>query len=221
MNVWTGYLSFGLIALAASGSGSGCAQGSLGQSQSSPDCSPSDFVCVAGGLDKPLAAGTSLPIDVTLDLQGSATPPISLISGDETVFSVEGSVLHGGGPGLAALLITIPGNLVIDFFHVWVEQPTAIAIHRRADDGGDAGALPEKLELLVDDELYASVETFAGAQRLLGEPDAAWSVNSSAVAILEAGTSGRRRLVAKEVGPAKVHVEAFGATADLDVEVLP
>jgi hypothetical protein len=178
-------------------------------------------VCVAHGLDKPLAAGTTLPIDVSLDLAGSATPPLTLISGDETVFTVDGTVLRGAGPGLAALLITIPGNLVVDFFHVWVEQPTAIAIHERTYDGSDSGAVPEKVELLVGDEMNASVEAFAGSQRLLGEPDATWSVSSDAIQILKDGTSGRRRLIAKSTGEATIHVEAFGATADLELEVVP
>jgi hypothetical protein len=199
----------------------GCAEGALGQSQASPDCSPSDFVCAVHGLDKPLAAGTSLPVDVSLDLQGSATPPLSLVSGDTAVFTVDGSVLRGEGPGLASLLITIPGNLVVDFFHVWVEQPTAIALHRRTSDGADVGAMPEKLELLVGDELSASVEAFAGSQRLLGEPEATWSTGSAAVQILGDGTPGRRRIVAKAVGATSIHVEAFGAEADLEVEVVP
>lgn len=199
-----------------------CASGgALGQSQTNAQCSPSDFVCVAGGLDKPLAAGTRLPIDVNLDLQGSATPPISLLSGDEAVVTVEGSVIRGVAPGLAALLITIPGNLVVDFFHIWVEQPTSIEIHGRTADGFDSGSIDGKLELLVGDEVFASAEPFAGAQRLLGEPDAQWSVDSASVKILEDGSKGRRRIVAIAPGAAKVHAEAFGASADLELEVLP
>ena len=190
MKPFQGVLLVAIAALALPGCAS---EGALGQSQSSPDCSPSDFVCAVHGLDKPLAAGTTLPIDVSLDLQGSATPPLTLLSGDESVITVDGSVLRGKGPGLASLLITIPGNLVVDFFHVWVEQPTAIALHRRTEDGGDAGSMPGKLELLVDDELSASVEAFAGSQRLLGEPEATWSVNAKAVQILDDATPARRR----------------------------
>lgn len=210
-----------IVLLYSSLSLSCASQGGLGQSQTNAQCSPSDFVCVAGGLDKPLAAGTTLPVDVTLDLQGSATPPISLLSGDESVITVDGAVLRGEGPGLAALLITIPGNLVVDFFHVWVEQPTAIELHRRTADGADAGSIPGKLELLVGDEVLLSVEPFAGAQRLLGEPDAQWSVDSASAQILETGSKGRRRIIAMAPGAVSVHAEAFGASADLELEVLP
>jgi hypothetical protein len=196
-------------------------EGALGQSQSSAACSPSDFVCAFQGLDKPLAAGATLPIDVTLDLQGSATPPLALLSADDTVLAVDGSVLTGKGPGLAALLITIPGNLVVDFFHVWVEQPTSVALHRRTEEGGDLGPMPEHLEVLVGDELFVSLEPFSGAQRLLGEPEATWSGGSAAVQIVDSGTPGRRRLVAREPGTATISAEAFGVTADLSLEVLP
>lgn len=196
-------------------------QGSLGQSQSNAQCSPSDFVCVAQGLNKPLAAGTTLPVDVTLDLQGSATPPITLVSGDETVLTVDGSTIKGEGPGLAALLITIPGNLVVDFFHIWVEQPTAIVLHERTYDGSDAGPVGESIELLVGDELNLSVEPFKGSQRLLGEPEATWTSDSPAIQVLTDGPKGRRRIIAKAEGKATIHAEAFGASADLALEVLP
>ena len=46
-------------------------------------------------------------------------------------------------------------------------------------------------------------------------------VDSASVKILEDGSIGGRRIIAVAPGSATVHAEAFGASADLELEVLP
>jgi hypothetical protein len=60
------------------------------------------------------------------------------------------------------------------------------------------------------------------AQRLGGDADAVWtSSNEAAVSVLRDGSSDRRRLRARAPGKSKVTVAVNGATATVDVEVVP
>jgi hypothetical protein len=137
------------------------------------------------------------------------------------VFSVEGQRLRGARAGVAALLMTTTDDVVLDFIHVWVAQPSAILLHRRTADGEEVTALPGKVQMLVDDELALSVETYAKTQRLLGEPEATWKADDTIVQLLEEGTPSRRRLVARGPGETTLVVEVQGLEATLDLEVLP
>jgi hypothetical protein len=136
------------------------------------------------------------------------------------VFSVEGQRLRGARAGVAALLMTSTDNVVLDFVHVWVAQPSALLLHRRTEAGEEITALPGKIQLLVGDELSLSVEMYAKTQRLLGEPDATWEADDALVQILEEGTPSRRRLVARAQGETTLTVEVQGLEATLDLEVL-
>lgn len=201
----------------------GCAQGSsgaLGQTQASPQCSPSDLVCAVGGIDAPVATGASLPIDVSVTSQGSASPPLTFASADPTVFTVSGIHVDGIAPGVAALLVMTDGA-VLDFFHVWVQSPDALRLHRRTAEGVEVGDLPERVQLLAGDELWISAEPYAGAQRLLGEAGSTWTADAAVVQILEDGARHRRRLVARAAGTTTLEVTALDQTATLELEVLP
>jgi len=200
----------------------GCAGDSaLGQGDLNANCAPSDLVCAMAGFDAPIAEGASLPIDVNVDLTGSGAPEIQLVSGNPDVFSVEGQRLRGGRTGVAALLMTTPDSVVLDFVHVWVAQPSALLLHRRTENGEEVTAVPGKVQLLVDDELPLSAELYAKTQRLLGEPEATWAVDHDCVQILEEGTPNRRRLVARAQGETTLKVTANGLETTLDLEVLP
>ena len=201
----------------------GCAQGSsgaLGQTQASPQCAPSDLVCAVGGIDAPLATGASLPINVSITSQGSASPPLTFVSADPAIFTVSGVHIDGISPGVASLLV-MTGGSVVDFFHVWVQGADALRLHRHTAEGVEVGDLPERVQLLIGDELFLSAEPYAGAQRLLGHTETAWTADAEIVQLLEDGSRNRRRLVARAAGTTTLHVTALDQTATLDLEVLP
>jgi len=201
----------------------GCAEGSsgaLGQTQASPQCSPTDLVCAVSGLDAPLATGASLPVDVSIASQGSASPPLTFVSADANVFSVSGVRLNGIAPGLASLLVMTNGT-VLDFFHIWVETPDALLLHRHTGEGVEVGDLPGRMQMLVGDELIVSAEPYRGPQRLLGEAEATWTADPDVVQLLDEGALHRRRIVARAAGTTAVVVSALDLTATLELEVLP
>ncbi|AKT40771.1 hypothetical protein [Chondromyces crocatus] len=200
-----------------------CAQdstGALGQTQASPQCAPTDLVCAVGGIDAPVATGASLPIDVSVTSKGSASPPLTFASADPTVFTVSGVHVDGIAPGVASLLV-LTGGTVLDFFHVWVQTPDAIRLHRHTYEGVEVGDLPGRVQLLVGDELGISAQPYAGPQRLLGEAVSTWRADPEVVQVLEDGMRNRRRLVARGAGITTVEVEALGLTTTLELEVLP
>src|SRR5689334_5279158 len=111
-----------LLVITALGVLSGCAnQGALGQSDLTQGCPPSDSGCNPAALDGPVAMGASVTLAVSLDLNGGGSPPITLVSGDEGVFTVSGQTLTGVGPGVASLLFAAEQSVVLDFTSVWVE----------------------------------------------------------------------------------------------------
>lgn len=206
-------------ALAALG---GCGtEGALGQSRINPSCAPTDLACVVSGFDAPLAEGATIPVEVQLELQGSAAPELDLVSGDPAVFTVEGQRLRGARAGVAALLAVAPGDLVVDFLPVWVAQPSALVLHRRTRDGAETGPLPGKVQLLVGDELTVSVEAYSKAQRLMGEVESTWEADPQVLGVLEDGAANQRRLVARAPGSTTLAVSALTLGASLDLEVLP
>jgi hypothetical protein len=201
----------------------GCAEGSsgaLGQTQASPECSPSDLVCAVSGLDAPIATGASLPVDVSITSQGSAAPPLTFISADPTVFTVSGIHLDGISPGVASLLV-MTGGTVVDFFHVWVQTADTLLLHRRTAEGVEVGALPEHVQLLVGDELVISAELYRGAQRMLGDAEATWTADPSVAQLLEDGDRNERRVVARAAGTTTLEVGALDLAAAVELEVLP
>jgi len=194
--------------------------GALGQVAFSADCAPHDLSCSALGLDAPLAVGGSVHLMIDTQTAGSGAPTLELSSIRDDVLAVDGRELRGRSPGVAAVLVST-GALVLDFIHVWVEEPTSIAIHRHDQDGLEIGELSGLVELLVGDELIVSAQTYADTQRLIGAGDPRWSVSSDVVTILRQGDSPRRRLVARAPGSATVSVNELGFSSSLEIEVLP
>lgn len=214
------YLGFSFLpALAAL---AGCAgEGGLEQSRINPACAPTDLSCVVAGFSAPLAEGATVPVDVQLDLQGSAAPTLELVSGNPEVFEVEGQRLRGARAGVAALLVMAPGELVLDFLHIWVAQPSALLLHRRSEGGAETGPLPGKVQLLQGDELTVSVEPYARSQRLMGELESTWATDPAVVEVLENGAFNQRRLVARAPGATTLQVSALTLDTSLELEVLP
>jgi hypothetical protein len=74
---------------------------------------------------------------------------------------------------------------------------------------------------LPGDDLRLSITPYAGAQRLLGEPEADFAASGGAITVLDTGRPNERRVVAREPGTATLTVSALGQTATVEVEVLP
>lgn len=206
---------------ALSGCGTEGTSGALGQSEVSPGCSSADGPCLTSGLDAPIAMGARVPIEVSIVAQGAAAPPLTFVSGNTSVFSVDGTEVVGEGGGVAALLFTDPEGSVIDFIHLYVAQPTALELHRA--DGGElsARALGERMELLVGDDFALAAVPYVGAQAMIGELEIEWSAEGDAVQMLDEGIGSMRRLVAREEGTATLRVTGFEQERSIELEVLP
>src|SRR5262245_30232264 len=113
----------------------GCAgdSGALENSNWATECSPTDFACVTAGLSGPVAVGGVVPLSVDLDVLGSSTPTVTLLSADPTVLKTSGTEVVGQAPGLAALVL-LTNDQAIDFLHVSVAAPNRLGLHRR--EGG-------------------------------------------------------------------------------------
>ncbi|MDI3286120.1 hypothetical protein [Polyangium sp. 15x6] len=211
----------------------GCAQGSsgaLGQTDTTAACPPSELVCAVAGIDAPIAKGAALPIQVSVTSEGAATPPLSFVSANPAIFTIDDARIHAQAPGLASMLITTAGvgaqdaegdpkpqasnsDLVVDFLHVWVAEADALRLHRVTTGGLQTSPLPAAMEMLVGDELTLVAAPHRGPQRLLGELDAAFEADPQVVLMLDEGVAGSRRIVATAPGETTVTVKA------LDIEV--
>lgn len=201
-----------------------CAQGSagaLGQTQSSAACPPSDLVCAVAGIDAPIAKGAILPIDVTVTSEGTTTPPLSLVSANPAIFTIDEGRLLGIAPGLATMLVTTEGDLVVDFLHVWVAEADAVRLHRKTQAGLETAPMPASMQLLVGDELTIVAAPHKGGQRLLGDIGATFTADPAIVKILDEGVPGSRRVVAQAPGKTTFTAEALGITVSTELEVLP
>lgn len=200
----------------------GCAdQGALGQSSITQGCPAGDAQCHPEGIDAPIAAGASVNVAVDLSLQGGGAPPLTLISANEDVLTAEGQTLTGVAPGIASLLYTSEGSVVLDFTTIWVQSASALVIERRADDGAIIAEMPGDLGLLVGDEVAVSVSARSSTQPLVGVPPATWSADPAVVTLLDEGIPGRQRLAARAPGKTVVTVSALGLSRSFSVEVTP
>ena len=201
----------------------GCAQGSsgaLGQTDTTAACPPSELVCAVAGIDAPIAKGATLPIQVSVTTEGAATPPLSFVSANPAVFTIDDARIHAQAPGLASMLITMEGDLVVDFLHVWIAEADALRLHRVTTGGLQTSPLPAAMEMLVGDELTLVAAPHRGPQRLLGELDAAFEADPQVVLMLNEGVAGSRRIVATAAGETTVSVKALGIEVAVALTVL-
>jgi len=89
-----------LLFLCAAGCANGTS-GALGQTNASAACPPSDLVCAISGIDAPIAQGATLPLDVSVTSDGTTTPPLSFVTANENIFTIEDARLHAKNHGLA------------------------------------------------------------------------------------------------------------------------
>jgi hypothetical protein len=202
----------------------GCgARGALGQATLSGDCAAGDAGCRRAIPSAPLAVGARLRPDVRIDVAGSLTPVVAMSSSRDDVIAIEDGALVARRPGLAAVLIGTADGTVIDFQHVWVAQPSAIVVERPSPLGGGAEEVVGPVELIAGEQVVLTAALLAGAQRLAGDGDLAWTVTGDAgvVSLLADGATGRRRLVARRAGAVEVTVAAPGVSTTVAVEVQP
>jgi len=209
-----------ILALLAAGCANGTS-GALGQTQTSASCPPSDLVCAVAGIDAPIAKGATLPIEITVTSDGSTTPPLSFVSANPSVFKIDDGRVFGLEPGLASLLITTTGDVVIDFLHVWVAEADAVRLHRSTTAGFEIAPMPSSMQLLVGDEMTIVAAPHRGAQRLLGDIDATFDADPAILKILDEGVPGSRRVVAAAPGKTTLTTEALGIEVVVALEVLP
>ena len=191
----------------------------LGQADVSTECSPTDFACVTKGLDGPVAVGGVVPLSLDLSIQGTATPTVSLLSGDSEVLKAAGTEVVGMAPGVAALVLLSDEGRAVDFIHVFVAAPKRIGLHRR-DGGLELGELVDDVEMIVGDEMIVEVEPYIDSQRLLGRGSSEWTADAP-ITLLRDGAVERRRVVARTAGDAKLTVKAFGFEKTLTIRVVP
>lgn len=201
-----------LLPLAACG-----AESALRQSTLVGHCNADDATCARKAPLQPLAIGATFHPDVSVHIAGTATPNLVLTSGDPNVLSVENGMLVAKSPGAAAVLIATEDGAVIDFVHVWVAPITHVTLARR-----DGDLIAGSIGLAVGEDVTLVPALWNGSQRLAGDPTPTWSVDAeSTLAILQDGSSDRRRLRARTPGKAHVTVAFGNVSTSVDVEVVP
>ncbi len=197
----------------------GCGRdGVLGQVELEPECAPLDLACQGDGIDRPLAVGAVLPVELASTAPSTSALALELEAVDPAVLKVSANEILGLAPGRSGLLATVDEQ-VVDLTHVWVFDSTHIAVRRRDQPAGRNVTGP--IDLLVDDELELDATAYADGVRLAGRLAGEWSSDSPAIQLLETGDPGTRRLVARSVGRATVTVHWNDHDAQITVEVLP
>jgi hypothetical protein len=221
-----------VVLLVATGVGCG-GTGGLGQAEFSADCAPTDVQCVSLGFGAPIAVGGSLSLRVSSYFRGATVPSFELVSANPGVLEVAGTEVTGKAAGASAVLLLVaqpsdvpPGGgfearNVLDFVHLHVDTPDRLGLRRLGADGAQADVLDSAVEMVVGDELRVFALPLKREAPLMGADDGSWTLEGPGMVLLRDGQRGRRRLVARAPGPAKVTVQAFGLTASLSAEVLP
>jgi hypothetical protein len=171
-------------------------------------------------LNAPLAVGATLKPKVELTLSGTASPSLRLASTRPSVLAVDHSEVIGRAPGVAALLITTERGMVLDFYHVWVEQPTRATLQLVDAQGHDLGEARDGIDLLVGEGVYLEPRLYFDAQPLAGTVEGEWSLDAPAAEVLRQGLPNRRRVVAVAPGSARLTFKSSGVTQSLAFRVL-
>jgi len=197
----------------------GCGrEGVLGQVELEPECAPLDLACQGDGIDRPLAVGAILPLELASTVPSSSALWLDLEAVDPTVLEVSGNELQGLSSGRTALLATSEEQ-VIDLTHVWVAEPTRIALRRQ--DRAAGATISGPVELLVGDEMHLDAVAYADGERLAGRLSGEWSSSSPALQVLETGSPESRRVVARAAGSVTLTMSWKEHQARVAVEVLP
>lgn len=212
-------LPLGALTLAVSACGGG-STGALGQTQVRAECDPGDVVCLQTSV-APLARGATLALDISSLIQGSAAVDLSLLAADEAVARVDGDAVIGGDPGVTAVLFLTPDGVVLDFIHLTVAEPTALVVRRLTDDGESVAELEGRVQLLVGETFGVSASLRHQGQDLAGKVAIRWQTDPAIAPILDSGSLGRKRILARAPGRTVLQARAGGLITEIPVEVLP
>jgi hypothetical protein len=191
------------------------ARGALGQS-ALKDPSGADT-----GIEGPIAVGAQIAPRWSLDIQGSGAPAVTLASARPDVLAVDGHHLIGRAPGVSAVMIAAPDGRILDFMHLWVVQPTRVALEALTDDRRIRGEIRDAVELVVGESIAVAPAVYAGNQRLTGSVPTEWTLSEPIAGVLRDGAPDRRRLVARAPGRATLTVRSAQLTATLELAVVP
>jgi hypothetical protein len=147
---------------------------------------------VSGGrspLEAPLAVSATYRPELKLELKDIGTPALFLDSGQPSVVAIEAESPKGVAPGLAPILIKTREGIVLDFFHVWVEQPTRLAVHRFTPTGADSGEVTARLDVTVGESVTLAPRIYSGSQRLAGSTTTEWDVERTSTSCCRSGVA--------------------------------
>lgn len=191
--------------------------GALHQATLAGQCAAGDEACARRHPVAPLAIGTRFYPDVSTEIPGSTTPHLVLDSAAPDIVAVDDGALVARAPGVAAVLISTDDGAVVDFVHVWVAAPDHLTLARRDGDriGGAIG-------LAVGEDVTLQPILWAGAQRLAGDAEAAWTASTDGVvSVLRDGSLDRRRIRARAPGTTTLTVAHAGVEHTVAIEVVP
>jgi hypothetical protein len=172
-------------------------------------------------LTAPLAVGGSLQPKVDIDLQGTASPTIELISARPDVATAADGKIVGRSPGVTAILITTKEGTVLDFHHLWVEQATRMTLHRQDDQARDLGEVLDGIDFLEGESIYVTPRVYFKSQELAGTVPGTWTIDPPVALLLKQGLADGRRLFAAKPGEATLTVSIPGVSVRVPIRVLP
>ncbi len=172
-------------------------------------------------LTAPLAVGGSLQPKVDIDLQGTASPTIELVSARPDVATAADGKLVGRSPGVTAILITTKDGTVLDFHHLWVEQATRMTLHRQDDQARDLGEVLDGIDFLEGESIYVIPRVYFKSQELAGTVPGTWTVDPPVALLLKQGLADGRRLFGAKPGEATLTVAIPGVSVRVPIRVLP
>lgn len=218
--------AMGFVLMAAVGCGAGDYGGAPWSGTYSPgtvppECGALNQVCLAHGLNAPLAAGSFLELDLDYNIGGSSGPPATLTSADPDVITATDMTLEAISPGASAVLFVGPDGAVMDFLHIWVALPDELRLYRFTEAGVQLGRVQDEVTLLVDDEILIFIEPFADAQPLLGNFPLEYTVDGTAVAVVPDVVTSLYRVVARNEGLSTVTFHGLGLSQPWQIEVQP
>jgi hypothetical protein len=199
----------------------GCGGGALGQVSFSDNCRAEDATCEGHGFDGPVAVGATVRPDVRVDLKGSAAPAAHFTSVADDVLRADRGLFEGKSPGVAAVMLVTDNGTVLDFFHVWVKEPTHLRLFEVSPNGGQGEPISSRIDLLDGESMKLAASLFGDGQPLVGDATQEWTLDRPIAAILHDGRASRRRIVALEPGKATLKVRSLEQTVLVDIVVHP
>jgi hypothetical protein len=194
----------------------GCAFGAIGQAAVVDDKGADS---VRSTFERPIAVGAAVRPEIRYSLRGAGAPAMHYEVADESVLAADNGTIRGKAPGLTSLLLVTDDGVVLDFFHLWVKEPTSVSLGQvMADDklvevGG-------RIDLMRGETLRLAATLRGEGQDLGGEAEDRWKMEGKAAQILEEGRSGRRRIVAVEPGKSSLEVRVLDRIAKLEIHVV-